>query len=198
MKNSISLKSRDITISNFSNLNQSIIEINIINQIKSLNLIQPDDKNIINIKDQNVKRIIKYQTIYQLCEYYKNLKTNHRKIIYIQPEIINNNSEMFNYCNYDLYKEVILTTLNKINIHLPIFIYFSKLYIDFECYPNCDKTVNIGIIEDMFMDMTSKFDQKRNGNQKSFKMIKKYCEKSGLKFLSEQYFNDLGGKMIML
>jgi hypothetical protein len=166
-----------------------IIQLQIINQINQLNLMQ---ENNFSPKNKDIKRIIQYNVIHQICETLINEKSSSKKVIFIDPFIINNNFEIFNYCNFEHFKIYLQKTLKEIDNKLPINLYIAQK--DFDYY--LDNKENGEYLE-LLSNLNILIDNNALKN-KSFKDIKRYARKKGLTFLKEQYFNELSTKILLI
>lgn len=194
-KISLIIQEYDLQLINFDNIFQNI-EIKSINEINKLKLIEKNNyKYIIDIRNKNIKRIIKHHIIHTICQEISSIKSKYRPVIFIQPEIISRNNEIFNYCNYDLFRELLIHTLQKINANLPIVIYFSHIFIDFDCYPDCKGMISSGKLKELFSKIVLQY---KNNRVKSFEIIKKYAKSNGLTFLSKDYFELLKTKLLLI
>ena len=194
-KISLIIQEYDLQLINFDNIFQNI-EIKSINEINKLKLVEKDNyKYIIDIRNKNIRKIIKHHIIHIICQEINNIKSKYKQIIFIQPEIISRNNEIFNYCSYDLFKELLIHTLQKISVNLPIMVYFSDVFIDFECYPNCKGIISMGKLKELFCKITLQY---KNNRVKSFEKIKKYAKVNGLTFLSKDYFESLKTKLLLI
>lgn len=191
MNNAIYIHKYDINLIDWSSIVNEIT-FNIINQLDKLNLIE---NTYINLKNTDITNIIKHEIISYICNFKYKRKT--KNIIFIQPEIISKNMEICNYCDYNKLYNIFNKTLIKIDKLLPICIYFSNIYIDFKCFPECHNVINNGQTEEILINLKNKYISKKN-TKISFENIKKYAENNKLSFLSEVYFNDMKNKLLLL
>lgn len=190
----IDYKPFDLLIINFDNiLDKSILEW--LKELDRNNLIQKDNyKYIINLRNTDIKNLLLHYLMYNLLQ--ENLQNKHNKklVIFIQPKIIDKNKELFNYCDYNLFKIILCKYITYIQNKLPICLYFSKISLDFQSYPNI--IYSTGMLQDMFCDIDVYY--KSFCNKKfSFQILSKFIQKYNLRFLSEVYFNKLQNKMLL-
>jgi len=190
----ITFNQLDLLIINFDNiLDKSILEW--LNELDKNNLIQKDNyKYIINLRNKDVKNLFLHYLIYNLLKENTLNKLNQKFVVFIQPKIIDKNKELFNYCDYNLFRIILCKYLTFIQNKIPIFLYFSKIILDFQSYPNI--IYSTGLYQDLFYNIDIKYKQFCR-RKYTFQSLKKFIQKYNLRFLSEVYFNKLYNKMVL-
>jgi hypothetical protein len=183
------LKEYDLQLISFDFILEKTIN-DWINELVKLNLIQISNyKHLISFKDQDVKRLLLHCLTLNICNGVINQKNKFKKIIFVQPNLINCKIELFNYCNCQDFTNYINHILSKLNKLLPVVIYKSKIPIDFKNY-----TLLIGMLKGSFEETINNMliNYQKQGQQIfSYKKLFKFVSKYKLKFLDKEYFSKI-------
>jgi hypothetical protein len=136
-----------------------------------------------------VKLFITHFIIHEICEFVLHHKTNNKIIFFVSPKL---NSKLHYYFDTDELDKLIKSVLMKIHKLLPIRLYFGKVsYIGFIS----EQEENTGFFQTQLQEL--KVIVSTEYKKYTFSRIKKYAEDKGLKFLNEEYFNNIkSGQLI--
>lgn len=172
----------DIILLDFYNIIKKA-ETSIINQLFDYGLTKK-----INLHNQDTKKIIYHNVIYQICEQIIKADPLKKKVI-IVTEAKLRDTELAKYCELKEYIKFFKTLITKLQTILPIPV--CRSMYDAENTKN-----NTG--ESREIQACAQEAIKYMQNQSfSFQKIKKFAQKHGLIFLSSNYFNDLKIKQLL-
>lgn len=160
--------------------------------INELNLYGLIKNNKINLSNTDTKRLLQHHLIYNVCESVIYIKKHHKTdVCILYNELLDSKSELKSYINEDSFNKLISSIIKKIQTNLYILFYQTELEIN---QNNLEYGEILDILNLIIMKMSTMATKKSLG----FSKISQFSKKCGLKFLNEQYFNQLSTKYLLI
>jgi len=118
----------NIKLIDFNDFFNKSISIDILNTIHAYNLFV---NKKLNLKNKETKQVISHFIAYHVAKMLNNFDIN-KNIIVIQPNIINDVSEIIEYSDSDSIKRLIKSVLSELKKIYPNKIFVSRKVVDFE------------------------------------------------------------------
>lgn len=183
----IELKSNNIIIHNFESIFLEKIDIKLLNELHSYNLL----KERIN---SDARKFFFHFIFFETCEYLLNLKNKEKNIIYFDYKQINKPYHILKHFKEEEVIKNIYSIILKMIRLLPIRIYASKYSFDYFNHllgkndGKARETLNF-IKHSINLTTFEKY---------TFAKLKRFTFKNNLVFLNQTYFNQLKTKQLLI
>lgn len=181
----LTLPRHNLKLVNFSEIFQSQIEPNILDDLDSYKLIKD---NKINIKSPAVRRLFYHHIIHGLCEHVLSIKQE-EKVVVVYSTAAEPAQHIHEYVHHDELMDFLTKFITRISKMLPIKILFIDVIdeiIDLQT-GECTEIINNAKV------LSEDFD----AGSFTFSKARYFAKKYGLKFLSNDYFKQIKHKQLI-
>tara|TARA_Y100000310_G_C20329807_1_gene644706 strand:+ start:157 stop:723 length:567 start_codon:yes stop_codon:yes gene_type:complete len=186
----LTLPRHNLKLINFSEIFQSQIESNILDDLDSYKLIKNGE---VNIKSPAVKRLFYHHVIHDLCEHVLSIKEE-EKIVIVYSTVTEPGDHIHEYISTDTFMDFLTKFIKRISKMLPIKI----LIVDAEISAIDDimnlQTGECREIINNAKNLSENFDT----GAFTFSKARYFAKKYGLEFLSNNYFKQIKSKQLIL